>query len=372
MSKNPSNRSLTAPLVKLVIFVVITSFLILILANTIRGSGSGDGDEYSAIFSDAMQVEKGDEVRIAGVAVGRITKVELHDNDQAKVSFALSGRDSIPKNTHATLKLRNLIGQRYLALTQEPGTPASGDRLEPGGELPLEQTTPAINLTALFDGFRPLFTTLQPEDVNKLATSLVKVLQGEGGTINQLVGDIGSLTNTLADRDKIIGEVIDNLTQVLDTINGREDQFDQLVTNTSALVDGLAQDKTAIGDSLDSLADLTSVSENVVQNTRPEVTDSLTALNKVASGINDNKGTLEDVLQSMPVRTEKLVRAGSFGSWFQFYLCGIDLKMQPGSAPNIGQLPFAAPTLNQPIYTNDAPRCTAEGMKAQQAQGGGQ
>lgn len=365
MSKSASTRSITAPLVKLVIFILVTSFLILILANTIRGNSGSNGDEYSAIFTDATQSEKGDEVRIAGVAVGRVTKVELYDNDKAKVSFTLNGRDSLPVNTHATLKLRNLIGQRYVALSPEPGKP-EGDRLEPGSTIPIEQTTPAINLTALFDGFRPLFTTLQPEDVNKLATSLVKVLQGEGGTIQQLVGDIGSLTNTLADRDKVIGEVIDNLTAVLDTINNREDQFNQLAITTSALVDGLAQDKAAIGDSLDSLADLTSVSENVVQNTRPEVTDSITALNEVATGLNSSKGSLEDVLTTLPVTTEKLQRAGSFGSWFQFYLCGADIMAGPGSASGV-----APPLVNQPLYTNVAPRCTTEGIKAAQAKGGG-
>ena len=121
--------------------------------------------------------------------------------------------------------------------------------MEPGDTIPLEQTTPAVNLTALFDGFRPLFTTLNPEDVNKLADSLIKVLQGESGTVQQLVRDIGSLTNTLADRDQVIGEVIDNLTAVLDTINNREDQFDQLVVNTSSLIEGLSADSEAIGSS---------------------------------------------------------------------------------------------------------------------------
>lgn len=373
MSKNPSNRSLMAPMVKLIIFIIITAMATLILANTMRGSGSGSGDEYHAVFSDATQSEPGDEVRIAGVKVGRVTSVELYDNDKARVSFALEGRDNLPANTHAAMKFRNLIGQRYISLSRGEGP--AGATMEPGDTIPLEQTSPAVNLTALFDGFRPLFTTLNPEDVNKLADSLIKVLQGEGGTVQQLVRDIGSLTNTLADRDQVIGEVIDNLTAVLDTVNSREQQFDELVINTSSLIDGLAGDSQEIGSALDSLADLTSVTDNVLENTRPAVTDSISALNTVATDVNANRGKLEDVLETMPVKTEKLVRTGSFGSWFQFYLCGIDVTVGSGSQPNMSSplLPLVGhlDTHRQPLYTNSAPRCSAEGVAAANAKSNG-
>ena len=345
MSKNPSNRSLAAPMIKLIIFIIVTSMAIVILANTMRGSGSTDGEEYHAIFSDATQSEAGDEVRIAGVAVGRVTNVELYDNDKARVSFVLSGRDSLPENTQADMRFRNLIGQRYISLSRGEG--AVGADMEPGDTIPLEQTTPAVNLTALFDGFRPLFTTLNPEDVNKLADSLIKVLQGESGTVQQLVRDIGSLTNTLADRDQVIGEVIDNLTAVLDTINNREDQFDQLVVNTSSLIEGLSADSEAIGSSLDSLADLTSVTDNVLENTRPAVTDSITALNTVATDLNANSDSLASVIETMPLKAEKLVRTGSFGSWLQFYLCDLGGSL----SSNGGRTGITA-------YSNTAERCS--------------
>lgn len=361
MSANPSGRSLTAPLVKLLVFVAVTVTAIVLLGNTIRGT-TGSGEEFHAIFTDATMSEKGDEVRIAGVRVGRVTDVEVYDRDKARVSFVLSGRDTLPENTHATLRYRNMIGQRYLSLSPEPG-PAGPD-MQPGDTIPLEQTTPSINLTTLFNGFKPLFTELDPASVNRLSESLVRVLQGEGGTVTQLIRDIGSLTNTLADRDQVIGEVIDNLTVVLETINERDQQFDELMINTSALIDGLAQDKTEIGDSLDSLADLTSVSENIVTNTRPQVTDSLNALNTVATDLNAHGDDVSRVLETLPTKTDKLLRIGTFGSWFQFYLCGIDLTTGPGVGE--GLTPPPIPVINQPIYTNSAPRCHAPG-----AQGGG-
>ena len=165
----------------------------------------------------------------------------------------------------------------------------------------------------------------------------------------------GQLTNTLADRDKVIGEVIDNLTSVLQTINDRDVQFSQLIVTTRQLVEGLAREKTSVGGAVDSLADLTSSAENVVSQTRPQVTDSLRSLDKVTTDALSRDKQLNQVLENLPVKSDQLIRMGSFGSWFQFYLCGLDITTGPGEAPNL--LPPSTPVINQPIYTNAAPRC---------------
>ena len=344
---------LLSSLIKLVVFIVVTVLASIVLANTIRGGGGGKGTEYSAVFTDATMSQKGDDVRIAGVVVGKVDKVELTDKNKALVHFSMDGDRTLPATTHATLKFRNLIGQRYLSLSREPGV--TGPDLPGGSTIGLEHTTPAVDLTALFNGFRPLFTTLQPDDVNQLADSLVKVLQGEGGTVTSLVKQTGQLTNTLADRDKVIGEVIDNLTSVLQTINDRDVQFSQLIVTTRQLVEGLAREKSSVGGAVDSLADLTSSAENVVSQTRPQVTDSLRSLDKVTTDALSRDKQLNQVLENLPVKSDQLIRMGSFGSWFQFYLCGLDITTGPGEAPNL--LPPSTPVINQPIYTNAAPRC---------------
>ena len=345
--------------VKLTVFVVVTVLLSAVLATTIRGGTREDGTKYSAIFSDATMVEEGDDVRIAGVVVGHVTDFEVYDRDKAKVYFTMVGDRTLPENVHLTLRFRNMIGQRYMNIARVPG-PAQ-PAMPAGTTIPLDKTSPAVDLTALFNGFRPLFTTLQPDDVNALADSLVKVLQGEGGTVANLVQQTGQLTNHLADRDQVIGEVIDNLTQVLQTINDRDVQFQQLVVTTRQLVEGLAQERDAIGSSLDSMADLTSSAENIVTATRPSVTESLDHLKKVTDDVVANEDKVSEVLHNMPLKTDNLIRMGSFGSWFQFYLCGADIVSGPGNnVPNL--LPSGGPTLNHVLYTNSAPRCHEGGI----------
>ena len=74
--------------------------------------------------------------------------------------------------------------------------------------MPLDRTDPGFDLTELLNGFRPLFEVLRPADVNQLASSLVQVLQGEGGTVEQLLQQTTQLTTYVADRDAVIGEVL--------------------------------------------------------------------------------------------------------------------------------------------------------------------
>lgn len=344
--------------IKLGVFVVVTAILTTVLATTIRGGNREDGTEYSAIFSDATMVAEGDDVRIAGIIVGHVSGLEIYDRDKAKVSFTLAGDRTLPANVHASLRFRNLIGQRYLNLSREPG-PVEPP-LPEGTTIGIEDTSPAVDLTALFNGFRPLFTTLRPDDVNALADSLIRVLQGEGGTVTNLVQQTGQLTNHLADRDQVIGEVIENLTAVLQTVNERDVQFQQLVVTTRMLIEGLAAERDALGSSLESIADLTSSAENVVAATRPSVTESLDHLRVVSDDFSANRDVASSILRNMPLKTDNLIRMGSFGSWFQFYLCGADVaKGEGNNVPNL--LPNGGGTLNHVIYTNAAPRCHTGG-----------
>ena len=115
----------------------------------------------------------------------------------------------LPASVHATIRYRNLIGQRYLALTEGPAPAASCPRRR--ADPACRRPRPALDLTVLFNGFRPLFTALTPQDVNSLAYEIIQVLQGEGGTVTDLLQHTASLTTTLADRDAVIGQVITNL-----------------------------------------------------------------------------------------------------------------------------------------------------------------
>ncbi|WP_225731548.1 MULTISPECIES: MCE family protein [unclassified Nocardia] len=352
-------RGLGGPLTKLIIFVVVTVFVTVFLGLSIANY-SGGGTSFKARFTDVTSLNNGDEVRIAGVRVGKVTGVKIVDKRLAEVNFELTDRNWLPASTIATIKYRNLVGQRYIALEQGPG--AQGRKINGGGTIPLEQTRPALNLTTLFNGFRPLFRTLTADDVNKLSYEIIQVFQGEQGTIQDLVGTTASLTNKIADKDAVIGQLVTNLTQVLQTVNKRDDQFDQLITYTEALVSGLAAERDTVGHAVTSLGNLASATADLLVPVRPTLQGSIAGLSQLTGTLNERSDEVNEALKNLPIKMEKLGRVGSYGSWFQFYLCGIDVVVGPGavSAPQLN-LPADLPTINQPLYTNAAPRCSGKG-----------
>ncbi|MGL4304841.1 MAG: MCE family protein [Mycobacteriaceae bacterium] len=353
-------RGLVAPLIKLVIFALITIFATSMLAFTIANASGTGGTKFSARFTDVTSLNPGDEVRIAGVKVGQVSEITVVDHNQAEVEFALTNRNYLPASTIASIRYRNLVGQRYIALQQGPGE--QGRKLSAGATLDLDHTNEAVNLTALFGGFKPLFKELTADDVNKLSFQIIQVFQGEAGTIGDLVRSTASLTNTIADKDKVIGEVITNLNTVLSTINQRAKNFDALIVNTEMLVTGLSADRGAIGDAVTSLGSLTEATADLLEPTRPAIQGSIAALNELTGHINERTDDVNKLFERFPIKLEKLGRAGSYGAWFNFYLCGLDIIAGPGKAPQLN-LPTGLPTVNQPLYTNAASRCWAEGSQ---------
>ena len=156
----------SAALVKLVIFMIVTSILTLFLAATIGNITFGGKTTYKAMFSDVTGLLAGNDVRLAGVRVGQVTGIELADRKLARVTFTLDQKRKIPKSAILRLRYRNLVGERYLAVTEGPG---SADMLKPGSTVPLTQTRNALDLTVLFNGFRPLFQALDPQSTNEVA-----------------------------------------------------------------------------------------------------------------------------------------------------------------------------------------------------------
>nr|AXL06271.1 ABC transporter substrate-binding protein [uncultured bacterium] len=312
-------RGLLAPLIKLGIFVVVTVLFTTILGISIANINTTSTNGYKARFTDATLLLPNDDVRIAGVRVGQVKDVHIVDKRQAEVEFEVDAGRTLPAGVTAQIKFRNLVGQRYVSLGE--GDDSSGKTLQPGGTIPLERTTPALDLTELFNGFKPLFTALNPEDVNKLSYEVIQVLQGEGGTVESLLSHTASLATTIADKDQVIGEVIDNLNSVLDTVNAHTPQLNDLIVKLQQLVSGLAADRKPIGDAIESLGNLAETTSGLLGEVREPLKNDISALGNLTSALNKNEPELEHFIQFLPTKVSTLTRTADYGSWFNFYAC---------------------------------------------------
>ena len=267
---------------------------------------------------------KGDDIRIAGVKVGTVKKVEIADRTRALVTFSVQDTTALSKATRADIRYRNLVGQRYISLSNEIGDSA---KLAEGATIPVTQTSPALDLTVLFNGFKPLFEALTPSDINQLSYEIVQVFQGEGGTLEGLLSHTASVTSTLADRDQIISALIDNLNEVLAHLGSRDDQLNRLITTFRTFVGGLKDDRQAILGSLDQISTLSVETADLVDGIREPFVEDVKQLRAVAENLDRNKAELDRALQVLPIKLEKVGRTAIYGSWFNFYLCQFQGKV---------------------------------------------
>ncbi|HEU5044972.1 MAG TPA: MCE family protein [Nocardioidaceae bacterium] len=322
------DKRTSADAVKLIVFIVVTTIATSMLVVTIGNISFGATKTYKAVFSDATSVVNGDDVRVAGVKVGNVEDVSIVDRTHALVTFTVDADRQLTASTFAQIRYRNLVGQRYIALTQGVGGPSI---LHEGATIPLSKTSPALDLTVLFNGFKPLFQALSPADVNKLSYEIITVFQGEGGTLESLLAHTASVTSTLANRDQLIGDLITNLNQVMVTIGKRDGQLSDLLVKLRTFVSGLTQDRQAILGSLDSVSSLAVQTSDLVTGIRPGLTEDVRQLRKVAGNLDRNKAEIDRALQVLPIKLNKIGRTATYGSWFNFYLCNMTGRVKlPG------------------------------------------
>jgi len=317
---NRRDTAFTFAAIRLGIFTLVSVLVTGVLVAIMGHFGLGSQTEYKAIFSNASELTKGDDVRIAGVVVGKVKDVKVYQRTHAIVSFQVKDDVPLTQESHANVQFLNLIGDRYMSLSQGQD---SGRRLVRGATLPMDHTTPALNLTALFNGFQPLFAALRPDDVNKLSLNLVKVLQGEGGTVQELLTNTASLTNTLADRDQLVGEVITNLSTLMGTVENHHQQLDELITSLKGWFGDLAKDRKVIGSSLTNISELTQTVADLLTRGRPLLKEDVKQLRRLFTILAEpkNKAYLDHTLDVLPTMLAKQTRIGVYGSWYNYYLC---------------------------------------------------
>jgi phospholipid/cholesterol/gamma-HCH transport system substrate-binding protein len=341
------NRTLPS-LVKLVVFAAVTIVLTGYLAHTLGPLWTVSGTEYRARFTDVTGVLPGDDVRIAGVRVGQVTGIRVVQDTVAELTFKVDQPAKLPKSVHATIRYRNLVGQRYVALTEGPDGTGT---LPAHGLIPMSQTTPALDLTVLFGGFRPLFTALTPQDVNSLSYEVIQVLQGEAGTVTGLLQHTASLATALASRDTVIGQVISNLNAVLSTLDTDRNPLSDAILQLQQFVSGLAADREAIGAAVQNISGLTSATASLLGDARPDLSHDIAGVGALSGILDANESVIDSTLAKLPGQYQALTRTASFGSWFNFFMCGFDGTV---AVPGAG-------SVNPTTFTSQAASCRGSG-----------
>jgi len=330
---------------RLAIFMTVCAFGIFSMIAIFAELRFQDESTYQAEFTNVTGLEVDQFVRVAGVEVGKVSNITILPDTTALVEFTADDSVVLTEGTRAVIRYDDLIGGRYVGLEEGAG---ATKKLNPGQTIPLARTAPALDLDALIGGFRPLFRALDPDQVNALTSQLIRAFQGQGGTINSFFIQAGALTNTLADRDQLVGELITNLNTVLGSIGDQNTQFAKAVDSLSELVSGLAQRKEDISNSVAYANSAAAGVADLLEQARPPLKTVVTQLDRAAGIVVADKDYVDNLLTTLPDSYQMLNRQGLYGDFFSFYLCEIVLKMNGKGG--------------QPVYIKmagqDSGRCT--------------
>jgi phospholipid/cholesterol/gamma-HCH transport system substrate-binding protein len=310
--------------IKFGIFAVIMALLTVFLFFTFGQYRTGSTNGYSAVFTDASRLKTGDTVRVAGIRVGTVTDVSLDSDRRVLVDFDADQNIKLTEGTKAAIRYLNLTGDRFLELVDAPG---STRLMPPGAQIPVDRTQPALDLDLLLSGLKPVVQGLNPKDVNALTSSLVQVFQGQGGTIDSLLSKTSSFSNTLADHNQTVQQLIDNLNQALGTISKDGDQFKDAIDKLEKLISGLSADRDPIGTAISSLDNGTASIADLLTQARPPLKGTIDQLNRLAPNLDNGKGFLDGSLQRAPGNYRKLARIGAYGSFVQYYICELTIRV---------------------------------------------
>ncbi len=302
-----------------IVMIILTVFLFFIFGQYRTGSTNG----YSAVFTDASRLKVGQTVRVAGVRVGTVNGVSLRTDKKALVKFDVDRGVVLTTGTRAIVRYLNLVGDRYLELTEGPG---STKVLPAGSEIGIDRTSPALDLDMLLGGLKPVTRGLNPQDVNTLSASLIQVFQGEGGTINSLLTRTTSFSNALADNSQTVQELIDNLNIVVGTVDKEGTKFSGAIDRLERLITALSQDRDTIGTAITALDNGTASIASLLGRARAPLAGTVDQLNRVAPLLDKDKNLVDIALQKLPNNYRKLTRLGAYGAWFPYYLCGLALR----------------------------------------------
>ena len=312
--------------VKFGAFALAAVLLLVVLLNTMSHGLVGETRSFGAEFSDVSGLRVGDDVRVAGVRVGRVAVDRGERRGRGRGLRAREGpaaarehpdgdalpepaRPAVPR-ARAEREARRRAGRR-----RDRAAGPHRSRLRPHRA---PQRVPAAVRGA-------------PARRRQQAGQLVvQVLQGEGGTVEQLLQQTTQLTTYVADRDAVIGEVLTNLTPVLEHLQGRGTELEATVLELRKLMEGLAKDRSAIGYSIDGVADLVGTTSSLLQDARAPLVRATKRFVVVADVMARTKDRLNRALASFGGTIGALGRLTSYENAMNVFLCSMTFAVGPG------------------------------------------
>ena len=284
----------------------------------------GGGDTYHAMFTEAGGLKVNDEVRIAGVRVGKVNEVELAD-DQVKVTFKVDDAADFGADTRAAIKVKTILGSMFLALE-----PAGGGQLEEGATIPAERTSSPFDVVEAFEG---LASTSEQIDTDQLAESLTTLADLTRNTPDEFRGALSGLSRlsaNVAAKDEQLNSLLVNLERVSKVLDARDEDIIKLMEDSDVLFRALVARREAVHELLVSSTKLSKELTALIRQSREDLAPALAHLENVVAVLNKNEDNLDSSLRLMAPFYRVFANTLGTGPWFDTWIANFPPVPQAG------------------------------------------
>ncbi|HEY4022671.1 MAG TPA: MCE family protein [Pseudonocardiaceae bacterium] len=276
----------------------------------------GGGTTYSADFTEDAGLRTGDDVRIAGVKVGKVTAIGL-DGDHVKVSFQVKNAWMGDQST-ADIKIKTLLGAKYLAVD-----PQGSAALNPNAAIPTARTTSPYDVLDAFSGLSRTVGQLNTDQLSQSFEVLSQTFANTPANVRSALNGLSALSKTISSRDTQLAQLLSNTGQLSQTLASRDAQVQQLLTDGTLLLGMLQQREQAIATLLSGTRSLSQQLAGLVNDNTRQLNPVLTQLNQFTNLLQSNQASLANGIQLLAPFARLFANTVGNGRWFDNYICGL-------------------------------------------------
>ncbi|MEE3853180.1 MCE family protein [Gordonia sp. LSe1-13] len=280
-----------------VIGVVVTALVIVVALQMDRLPYLSPISSYTAYFDDAGGLVTGDIVTVAGVNVGTVQNIALASTDdgtKAAVTFRMNDTIIMGAETQAAIKTETVLGRRNLTIL-----PHGTGRIEPGGDIPNQNTIAPYSLTDALDDATTTLSETDTDELNNALTTLSAAFADTPDEVQGAVDGVGRLSAAIADRDNTLRELLAKANSVTEILGERNQQINRLLVDANSLLGELQMRRAAIAELITGARDVSAQISGFIADNNEQLAPVLTKLNGVLDILNDNEQSLRETIDRL-------------------------------------------------------------------------
>jgi phospholipid/cholesterol/gamma-HCH transport system substrate-binding protein len=291
--------------------------------------------DYSltANFDDVTGLNNGDAVKVAGVIVGKVDSIKVVDGPdtgkgRARVRFSVYKSVRLPTNTSASIRWRNLLGQRYVYLNPPAPGDAAPTVLRNGDHL--ADTTSVVDIGELFNELGPIITALNPDEVNQFIDAVSGALLGNEQNLDQTLDNLATVTAGVAGHDAEIGRLVGNVNTVAATVSSRDQEITRVLDNLVAISQTFSSNTQIVDDAVTNLSEVSTNLNRLLNDNQTQIGAILTNLEAVLNVVVDRLPTINSILSEFPTAAQSLLALGNVGQFLSLTAPCLSVEVAPG------------------------------------------